>query len=455
MPALLDRPSPSPRAGAAGGGRPRPAPPAPGRDRFIDLLRLFGIAVVVLEHWSIPVLSYDGGRIATGNAYAAPGAFALTWLGQCMPLVFFAGGAANAISHRAHLERGGTGPAWLAGRVRRLAWPVLPLAAVWVPLPHLLLALGLPAQPVRTAAGLAGQLLWFLAVYLLAVALTPWLRRLGDRYGARVPVALALAAALVDVVRFTGPEAAGYLNVAFVWLAVHQLGFMYAGGRLGGHRALAAGGLGAAVLLVAFGPYPAGMIGLPGEPSNVAPPTLALLAVAAGQIGVAMLLRPRLVRLAATPLAGRLLAWAGPRMMTVYLWHMSALFVVAGVVVVGLGAGTPAPGSAGWLAGWPLWLGALALVARPLVRWFARFEAPPRVAPGAAPGRGRVLAATGLAGAGLLALTAFGFVPGVAPVLGAGAVLAGTALATPRRRRVRAGAQAGAQAAAQPAASQT
>ncbi|WP_248963404.1 acyltransferase family protein [Sphaerisporangium perillae] len=438
MPALLDSPLTAPGAEVTGGGNARPAAapvrhPRPGRDVFIDLLRLFGIAVVVLEHWSIPVLSFDHGRIATGNALTAPGAFAITWLSQVMPLVFFAGGAANAISHRSHQARGLAEPLWLAGRVRRLAWPVLPLAAVWIPLPHLLLALGLPAQPVETAARLAGQLLWFLAIYLVAVALTPVLLRLGERYGGRVPAVLAAGAIVVDVVRFNGFEPAGFLNVGLVWLAVHQLGFLYASGRLAGFRLMAAGGFAVAAALVAFGPYPGSMIGMPGAAvSNMAPPTTALLAVAFGQIGLAMLLRPRLVRLAARPAVARAMAWAGPRMMTVYLWHMSALFVVAGVAVVALGIATPAPGGVAWLAGWPIWLAALVLVVGPLIRLFARFEEPPSAA-GATVGRARAAAATALAGAGLLTLTVTGFVPGPAPMLGAAAVLCGLALVTPIR----------------------
>ncbi|GII89193.1 acyltransferase [Sphaerisporangium siamense] len=429
MPAQLAVP-PVPPAG--------PPPPVsrarPGRDLFIDLLRLFGIGMVVLEHWSIPVLSYAGGRVTTGNAFSSPGAFVITWITQVMPLVFFAGGAANAISHRSHVSRGGGDARWLAGRVRRLAWPVLPLAAVWIPLPYLLPAFGLPEQPMLVAARLAGQLLWFLAIYLVAVAATPWLLRLGERFGGRVPAALAVAAVLTDVIRFTGAEAAGYANVAFVWLAVHQLGFLYAQGRLAGFRLMAVGGFVTAAALVAFGPYPGSMIGLPGAISNMAPPTVALLGVAFGQIGLAMLLRPRIVRLAARPRVARVAAWAGPRMMTVYLWHMSALFVVAGVAVVGFGLATPAPASAAWLAGWPLWLAALALVAWPLIRLFARHEEPPAAA-GANPGAVRVAAATGLAGAGLLTLTVTGFAPGVAPMLGAAAVLTGVALVTPTRRR--------------------
>ncbi|MDH2427140.1 acyltransferase [Sphaerisporangium sp. TRM90804] len=429
MPALLETRPPAPRPRTDGAGPPAHRPPArPPRDLFIDLLRLFGIALVVLEHWSIPVLSYADGRILTGNAYALPGAFLITWIGQVMPLVFFAGGAANAIAHRSHTARGGTDAAWLAGRVRRLAWPVLPLAAVWIPLAHLLPALGLPHQPVETAARLAGQLLWFLAVYLVAIALTPVLLRLGARYGGRVPAALVAGAVLADVVRFNGWEPAGFANVVLVWLAVHQLGFLYAGGRLTRYGWMAAGGFAAAALLVAFGPYPGSMIGLPGAPvSNMAPPTLALLALAFGQIGVAMLLRPAALRLVRRPAVARVVAWAGPRMMTVYLWHMSALIVVAGVAVVGLGLATPAPGGALWLAGWPLWLAALALVMTPLLRLFCRWEQPP-ASPRAAVGAAGAYAATALAGAGLLTLTITGFSTGPAPVLAGAAIVAGLAL---------------------------
>lgn len=395
--------------------RPRPAPAA-ARDPFIDILRVSGLALVVLQHWSIPVLGYDGARLTTGNALAAPGLWVVTWISQVMPLVFFAGGAANAISFG---RSPAAGPRWVAGRVRRLAWPLLPLAAVWIPLPHLLLALGVPEQPLQVGARLTGQLLWFLAVYLIAVVATPYLLGLHERYGARVPAALAGGAVLTDVARFaSGADAAGYLNVVFVWLAVHQLGFLYADGRLARPGLIAACGYGAAALLVGSGPYPASMVGLPGEAmSNMAPPTLAVMAVGFGQVGLAVLLRERILRL---PLR-RVLAWAGPRMMTAYLWHMPALFAVTGVVVVGLGAGTPVPGSGGWFAGWPLWFGLLCLVLWPLMRCFSRYEAPPAFGYRAA-GWGTVLAASALVGGGLLTLTVAGFAPGAAPVAAVAAI---------------------------------
>ncbi len=421
MAVLLERSAPA-----------RAASPAPARDPFIDLLRVLGMAAVVAQHWTIPVLSFDGSRLTTGNALSAPGMWVITWISQVMPLVFFAGGAANAISFGRATDGG---PQWLVVRLRRLAWPLLPLAAVWVPLPHLLLMLGVPAQPLKVGAMLTGQLLWFLAVYLIAVTATPYLLRLHREHGLRVPAALAACAVLTDVVRFsTGFEAIGSLNIVFVWLAVHQLGFLYAEGRLTPRAPLpwllAAAGFGAGALLVAFGPYPGSMIGLPGaEMSNMAPPTLAMLAVAAGQIGLASLLRPWIARLPSR----RLLAWAGPRMMTAYLWHMPALFVVVGVVVVGLRLDTPTPGGPFWLAGWPFWLALLGLVMWPLLTGFARFEEPPALPYGKATW-GSALAATALVASGLLALTVGGFAPALTPVLALLAILGGLLVTGPRAR---------------------
>src|SRR4051812_31795641 len=93
MTALLDHPAALPEAAAP--VRPAPAARATVRDPFIDLLRVFGMALVVLQHWTIPVLAFDGTRLTTGNALATPGVWVVTWISQVMPLVFFAGGAAN------------------------------------------------------------------------------------------------------------------------------------------------------------------------------------------------------------------------------------------------------------------------------------------------------------------------------------------------------------------------
>ncbi|MCT9929989.1 acyltransferase [Planotetraspora sp. A-T 1434] len=398
------------------------ASPAP-RDRFIDLLRVFGMVLVVLQHWTMPVLVYANGRLTTGNALV--GIPLITWVTQVMPLVFFAGGAANAISWRSAASHRSPG-LWTARRLRRLAWPVLPLVFVWLPLPYVLDALGMPSQPVEVAARTVGQLLWFLAVYLVAVLATPYMARV--RASRALPV-LAAGAVLMDVIRFSGLEAAGYLNVVFVWLAVHQVGFLYAEGRLAwltGRRAagLAVAGFGMVAGLVAAGPYPASMIGMPGMVSNMAPPSACMLALFAGQLGLAMLLRPALDTLAGRPKVNALLAVLAPRMMTIYLWHMTALVIVAGIAIFGFGLETPEVGSFTWWGQVPLRLAALVTVLLALAGLFGRFEEPTGAA-----AAGRVVAAAVLIGGALTALMVTGFVPGVVPVVASLALVAGLRLA--------------------------
>jgi hypothetical protein len=380
------------------------------------VVRVLAIVLVVFQHWLVPVLGWTGTELTTGNAYATPGWWVLTWVGQVMPLVFFAGGAANLLSLRAHRGRGGSDGEWLSSRVHRLAIPLLPLIALWLPVPHLLSALGVPEQPLSIGGAVVGQLLWFMAVYVAAILATPVLLKAHERYGLRVFAALAGAAVLVDLVRFEGLGVAGYLNALFVWLAVHQLGFHYAAGRpvsTAGAASLAVGGFGVTALMVAFGPYPLSMVGMPGAPvSNAGPPTACLIALGVGQIGLVLLARPAIRALAAQPRAARVLTWVGARSMSLYLWHMSAMVAVAGVWTIGFGYSTPAPGSLGWFAVLPLWIGSCAVVLYGLLRAFGRFEAHAPAPLTLQPPTLQVALGAAAVAAGTLGIAATGFTPG-------------------------------------------
>ncbi|WP_134663400.1 MULTISPECIES: acyltransferase [unclassified Amycolatopsis] len=379
------------------------------RDKFLDVVRAGAILAVVAQHWTMPVLSFSGNTLATGNALATPGWWIITWASQVMPLVFFAGGAANLIS----LRRAESTRAWFAGRVRRLLVPVLPLMAVWLVVPDLLRGMGVPPQPVQVASAIAAQLLWFLSVYLLTVLLTPLMVAAHRRWGLAVPAVLAGLGVLVDVARFSDLGMIGYANAVIVWVAVHQLGFHYVEGRLGSlsRRAaltVSAAGFGVTALLVAFGPYPASMIGMPGAPvSNMSPPTVLLLFLALGQIGFLLAFREKLVSL---PRVTAALSWLSPRFMSVYLWHMPALVVVSGVTVLGLGYSTPTPGSSMWFLMVPAWIAVCGAVLLGLLRLFERFETQPDGLVVTARTPQLVLAGL-LASGGLLGLAAHGFAP--------------------------------------------
>ncbi len=353
----------------------------PSRDRYVDLLRVASLGVVIAGHWlmAVPVRGADGGTRVTNVLALVPQLRPMTWLLQVMPVFFLVGGFAHATALASIRRRGGGYADFVRSRVARLLRPTAVFLAVWLALALGTALVGQDHGLIRVALRTAVQPLWFLAVYLGLIALAPVMGRLHRRFGARVPLALLTMAAGVDALRFAGHPRFAALNLLVVWAGVHQAGFFYADGTLqrGGRRLallLAGGGLGAVLVLTSAGPYPVSMVGVPGEAvSNMSPPTLALAAHAVWLIGLVLLLR-----VPATRLLGRARVWqavvvANGLAMTGFLWHLTAAFVVL-IAARGLPAGEP--GSAGWWATRPLWLGAATLVTALLVVTFRRFDTP-------------------------------------------------------------------------------
>jgi hypothetical protein len=246
-------------------------------------------------------------------------------------------------------------------------------------------AAGVPEAVLRPATRLVVQPLWFLGLYLLVVALAPAMLRLHRRFGPAVAVWLALAAATADVASrvagLPGLDRLGDLNFLLVWLFAHQLGFLYADGTLPGwprraHLAMAAGGLASLAVLTGSGAWPRSMVGLPGDQvSNMNPPSLCIVALTVWLVGLAMLVRDPVTRWLHRPRPWLLVVTAGSALMTLFLWHLTAL-VLAVLVLHPLGLTHPTPGTPTWWALRPLWLLVPAAMLVPLVAVFARFEHP-------------------------------------------------------------------------------
>ncbi|MHA6624918.1 acyltransferase family protein [Pseudonocardia sichuanensis] len=347
------------------------------RDRYADLLRLFSIGMVVLGHWVVALLTLHG----AGSVSTSLPLMLSTWLWQVMALFFFVGGFAHARA----LRHGPRTADFVRARSARLLAPALVLLAVWTVLAVLMHATGYTAGPFAIGLQRITVPLWFLGVYLVIVLAAPAMMRLHRRFGLwPVLGALALAVATVDAVALTsGVPQIGQVNMLLVWLAVHQLGYGYADGTLqrGGRRLaglLAGGGLAGAVLLV-FGTsaYPVLMVGLPGnEASNSAPPNLALLAQGLFLVGTALLLRGAGTALANRPRAWFVVATGSSMIMTVFCWHLTACYLVQGVLLA-VGARLPAADTVLWFPALAGWLVACALACVGLVALFRRFERPP------------------------------------------------------------------------------
>ncbi|MEZ5331956.1 MAG: acyltransferase [Thermoanaerobaculia bacterium] len=406
------------------------------RNRYVDFLRAASILVVVLGHWlmAAPRVTAEGATL--GHMLdLAPWTRWLTWALQVMPTFFLVGGFANATSWVSARGKGRSYGEWLYSRTVRLIGPILPLLVVWTLLAVAARLGGVGLGMVRIGSQVALVPTWFLAVYLGVVLLVPWTWAAWRRWGLISFVVPLLASAAVDWWGLARGHAwIRWTNYAFVWVAVHQLGYAWKEGRLRGAKAglgWAVGGLALAAALVGWGAYPISMVGVPGqEISNTLPPTLALLAFACFQVGLVLALEGPARRWLEDERMWAATVLVNASIMTLYLWHSTVLVLVIGALVKlgGPGLGL-APGTAAWWWARIPWVACLALLLWPFLALFGRFE---RSASGAAPPTWRLIAGS-LAlcgGIGLLSLlgiaadNALGLSPYVALPL-AGAVLAG------------------------------
>lgn len=381
-------------------------------DRVIDLIRAAAITGVVLGHWLIDEFySVDGQVLQRSNLGQVPSMWPLTWVFMVMPLFFFVGGWSNKRSWDGTQRRGRSYGAFLDRRMHRLLVPTLVYLgalfgfSVLVRLQPELLG----GRFTEQAAALATQPLWFLGVYLAVIAFTPATLAAHRAWGWGAVGALAVLAVAIDAVRFgLGVETVGLVNVFVVWVLVHQFGYLDADGRLRGPLAVGfvIGGFGVLSLLVALGPYPARMVGAPGDAwSNIHPPNLALLALAIGQIGLVELLRPTLARLLLRPRLWLVVVTLNTVVMSLYLWHQVA-HMAAAALLLPLGWPVPPAGTAGWWAATMgmvlasgLVLTAIVAVVRP-----AEHRPAPRPMPGQHWRSAVAAVAVGCAALGMLAL---------------------------------------------------
>jgi fucose 4-O-acetylase-like acetyltransferase len=352
------------------------------RDRYVDLLRALAITLVVLGHWLITVVSYGAHHRPTGHSALdnLHWAYPVTWLLQVMPVFFVVGGYANAASLSSHRRKGGDAVGWLLDRADRLIRPTTALLLVLSVGAVAARLAGADAALVRTAVWTASIPLWFLSAYLVVVLLTPVMYRLHQRFGLAVPAILVGLVALGDIARFAGASVLADGNYLFGWLVIHQVGFFWRDGglRFVGRTWLPplVGGVAALVLLTLVGPYPITMIDVAGEHiKNASPPTLALLAVATVQIGLIMLLHDPAERWLRRRRPWRLVVAANSVVLTVFLWHMTAVLILLGVLWWANLLPTPLVGTVGWWVWRVPWLLLLTVVLTGLVILFGRLEA--------------------------------------------------------------------------------
>jgi surface polysaccharide O-acyltransferase-like enzyme len=396
----------------------------PLRNLAVDFYRVTGVVLIVLGHWLAGSVTYRDGYFGRQNPLVdQPWTQWLTWPFQAVPTFFLVAGYAGAVSwtHRRDTEDVSR-QTWLRHRLARVLGPTTVYVGLVSAVVVVLDLRHIAGSTLEYAGWAVAMHLWFLAVYLVVVALTPVAIAAQRRWGLLVPAVLAVGVVAVDAVSLGGhlPHLR-LLNYLLCWGALYQLGIAWHDGLLAGRRpALLAGGSAVALaLLIVLGPYPVSMIGVPGQSlQNTDPPSTAMLAFGCAQAGLVITLASALNRALRAGFVQRLLTTANSNVMALYLWHMIPVVIVA---IVGYPAGLlpqPVEGTAEWWFARLEWVVILALVTvveMVLLYWGRRFFAAPLGMLGT-PLTDRwaepiMLAGAAMAAYGLAFLAAEGFAP--------------------------------------------
>ena len=178
------------------------------------------------------------------------------------------------------------------------------------------------------------------------------------------------------MLRFTqGQGWAAWANFLVIWGLAHQLGFFYerlaaAPPRTGWMMFWA--GFFALVALTNMGFYPRSLVGVPGERfSNMGPPTLAIVALTFLQVGLVLVIRPRVLAwLDRGGLPQRVLGWINENAMPLYLFHSTGMAAVVAVLFVAARYTPPAEPTVEWWLTRPVWLIGPAIATWPLLAMY-------------------------------------------------------------------------------------
>jgi hypothetical protein len=353
------------------------------RNRVVDAWRVGALLIVVFGHWLAASvwIQPNGSAIVMNTLEWIPYAAWVTWIVQVMPIFFFVGGYSNAaaLSKRTLNRRG-----WITNRFRRLYAPAVPVIVIWTAV-----AFGLRpfVDPEFLYSGVLNATipLWFLAVYLTLIGLAPISYALWNRWGMTTVVALVMASIAVDVAHIAFDIGwIGWINLLFVWGAVHQLGYWWYTRRTSGtslpHKSAIALSLVSLTVLIGVtwvGFYPVSMLDIPGSGrDNTTPPTTALLLLGLVQIGIILATAPRVSRFASRPGAWRFIVGTSGLMMTIYVWHLTSLTLVLAAASWAFDGAflRIEPGTALWWASRPVFFAFLIGATAALHVPFARFE---------------------------------------------------------------------------------
>jgi len=211
------------------------------RERFIDFLKTFGLLLLVFNSFSFLNINYSGGEyLIINNSFSSSNSSIVTWFTVGLPIFIFSMGFTNLIAWYSNVGRDGSQWNYLVDRINSLLGPVLVLIfAVSISLNILLRSNLIPNYLTTTEDGVISLVeftlwpLWLVSIYMVMVMFAPLTIYLHKKYPYPTLVLLVLVTIFIDILEV--PINYSYIqvfNYLFFWLAIHQLGYFYADGKI-------------------------------------------------------------------------------------------------------------------------------------------------------------------------------------------------------------------------------
>lgn len=408
------------------------------RNRYVDFLRSVSILVVITGHWMIATAWYVDGELVQDKLLAThPWTQWLTWIFQVMPIFFFVGGYANAVSLESARRKQVGYAGWLATRLNRLVAPLLVLLFVWAALAMIMKLFGVSVGVIQYSSRAALIPIWFLAIYIMVVILAPATYWLWQKHGFTSFWMFVAVGIVVDLAFFVlDLQWLGWSNYFWVWLAVHHLGFAWRDERIGSPWQLlliSAAGLAALSLMIFVGPYPLAMVGSPDEGlSNTMPPKITLLALAVFQFGLLLAIEKPMRRVLESLRLWAATVLINSMIMSIYLWHITIMVVLISLLFLADGFGLRLePGTGEWFLSRIAWIAVLYVLLLPVALLVSPLERRARAGDTVVPSAVRQVGGAMLLCLGVAFLARYGYGGGPFPrfdVMAFALVVVGSAL---------------------------
>ena len=312
------------------------------RERFIDFTKILGLFFLVINSFLFLRLEESGGEIFVTNLSSnSQSLIVISWFTAGMSLFFFSMGFNNLIAWYSNVARDGSQWNYLVDRINTLLGPVL----VWIFTSTIILNIMsrssiFPNYLTTAEDGIMPSIefilwpLWLVSIYLVMVLFAPLTIFLHKKYPYMTVFTLFTITVLIDNIDFSfNFSYIKLFNYLFFWIAIHQLGYFYADGKIqvinkNVFRYIAVFAYGYLFYQISVSEKYLSLASYRlSSLNNEDPPTTLYLIASIGLISFVFTLKTLIEKMLSNQKLWLLISHIHANIYTIYLWHLFIFFI--------------------------------------------------------------------------------------------------------------------------------